>query len=208
MEDIKENKPFYKKGWFIAIAIIFLLAIIIPAFMEKSNIQNTSSKNENVKPEKPKKTDSEVIKEIEARIKEYQQSMKKYYPTKEMLTTLNDDWLKLIVAEETYKNAIEKEQKLIYEKAKALFPVVDRIRRQVYAKLIESEMLDKGFNYEVSAQGKNNEILKIKYALMSNALIYNLRNKANLDKSAHKLGFKKIIFTDGFDRTWTVDLSK
>lgn len=52
MKEIRENKPFCKTNWFIAIAIIFLLSIIIPALMEKSNIQNIPSKNENIKPEK------------------------------------------------------------------------------------------------------------------------------------------------------------
>lgn len=40
MENIKTNKPFYKKAWFLVVTTIALFGIIIPALMYKSNIQN------------------------------------------------------------------------------------------------------------------------------------------------------------------------
>ena len=37
-------------------------------------------------------------------------------------------------------------------------------------------------------------------------LVYKFQNEMKINDQARVFGFKKIIYTDGYDETWTVDL--
>lgn len=45
---------------------------------------------------------------------------------------------------------------------------------------------------------------------MSQPLVYKFQNEIKLDEQAEKLGFTKLVYTNGFEsalgQTWTVDL--
>lgn len=47
--------------------------------------------------ETPKKTDLEILAEIENRLNEYEKMLKEYYPDESMLKTLSEDLEKLII---------------------------------------------------------------------------------------------------------------
>ncbi len=47
-----------------------------------------------------------------------------------------------------------------------------------------------------------------KYVLMSKALAYKIANEGRTLESAKNVGFKKLVFTDGFNNSWTYDLTK
>lgn len=156
----------------------------------------------------PKRTDSEILAEIESRLNEYQKKLKGYYPDDDMLKTLSEDSLKLTILEAGYAKPDNETQKKTLMKAKALRPKVEVLRRDVYAKTLERAMLDKGFNSEVQARGAGKQVLEYKYALMSKALVYKLTNEGKVLESAKNVGFTKLIFTDGFNSSWTYDLTK
>lgn len=79
--------------------------------------------------------------------------------------------------------------------------------RKKYASTLEYNFLDNKLNVEVSTQGKDNTQLKLKYALMSKVFVHQLL-KTDFAENTKKLGFKKIIFTDGYNDTWELDTSK
>lgn len=60
----------------------------------------------------------------------------------------------------------------------------------------------------VKVKGKNSDILEIKYVLMSRPLVYKLANDGKVYQTAKEWGFKKIVFSDGYDSSWTYDLTK
>ncbi len=196
--------PIYKKKCFWVIAGLIFLAIILPVLMKQ-----IKPKPE-VKTEKPtaQKDIETLINECEQHVVEYREKLKKYHPTYEMLYNLSRDWMILTLTVENYKTLNNKEGKAIYTRANVLLPIVDRMRREVFAQLLEEEMLKRGLNYEVSVKGKNNEILKIKYPLMTKALIYKMRKESDIESSAYLSGFKKVIYTDGVTMEWEVDLSQ
>jgi hypothetical protein len=125
-----------------------------------------------------------------------------------MVKTLSEDTLKLVILEAGYAKPENETQKKTLVKAESLRPRVEVLRRDVYAKTLERAMLGKGFNTEVQAKGASKQVLEYKYALMSKALMYKLANEGRTLESARNVGFKKLIFTDGFNSSWTYDLTK
>ncbi len=202
------EKPWYKKWWgvlLIIFGVLTLINIVTRQPQEKNQAPTTSVSQTQ---QAPKKTDSEILVEIENRLGEYQKKLKGYYPDDDMLKTLSEDVLKLVILETGYAKPENETQKKTLLKAKSLRPKVEILRRDVYAKTLERAMLDKGFNTEVKAKGANKQVLEYKYALMSKALVYKLANEGRTLESAKNVDFKKLIFTDGFNSSWTYDLTK
>lgn len=98
----------------------------------------------------------------------------------------------------------EKVKKLAQEKIDA--KIAEQIRKK-YASTLEYNFLDNKLNVEVSTEGKANTQLKLKYVLMSKVFVHQLL-KTDFAENTKKLGFKKIIFTDGHNDTWELDTSK
>ena len=70
------------------------------------------------------------------------------------------------------------------------------------AELMDQQVLQAGYNVEISDLEGKNLALRIKYALMNRALVYQIMQQ--LDTSGlWDNGFKKVILTDGYDDTWT-----
>jgi hypothetical protein len=82
--------------------------------------------------------------------------------------------------------------------------------RQMYASATEESFMKDGMDISVTASGAMKDQLRLKFALMSQPLIYKLQNEVDLPKVARSLGFRKIVYTNGFEgsmgNTWTVDL--
>ena len=71
--------------------------------------------------------------------------------------------------------------------------------RKQFAKKLEETMIETGrMNVDVTPSGKNYTVLTIKWALASKVTSRDL-DKSGLIEKAKGVGFKKVIFTDGWD---------
>jgi len=77
--------------------------------------------------------------------------------------------------------------------------------RKAWADLYEAVLLAQGMDVSTSVSGRNNTTLKITYALMSRPVVFQLRNTADFRNGIQENGFKKVILTDGYSRTWTLE---
>jgi hypothetical protein len=155
--------------------------------------------------------DKKTVDEIEQRLHDNRESLKKYYATKDKIKQAQDDLIQLAAFAAIYSSErAPKEGKGLGQRAKSLGVQVELQGRELYASTMEQIFIKQGMDARVTARGKEKEQLHISYALMSRPLIYQLRNEASLETGARSFGFKKIIFTNGFDSsigsTWTVDL--
>jgi hypothetical protein len=155
--------------------------------------------------------DKQTVDRIEQRLRDNRESLKKYYATKDKIEHAQDDLIQLAVFVAIYSSEkAPKQGKGLGERAKSLGAQVEQQRRELYASMMEQIFIKQGMDARVTARGKEKEQLHISYALMSRPLIYQFRNEASLETGARSFGFKKIIFTNGFDSsigsTWTVDL--
>lgn len=155
--------------------------------------------------------DKNTVDEIEQRIRDNRESLKRYYATNDKIKQAQDDLIQLAAFAAIYSGErASKEGKVLGERAKTLGVQVEQQVRELYASTMEQIFIKQGMDAHVKATGKQKEQLHISYALMSRPLIYRLRNEASLESGARSFGFKKIIFSNGFDgsfdSTWTVDL--
>ncbi|MDP2024832.1 hypothetical protein [Sulfuriferula sp.] len=81
----------------------------------------------------------------------------------------------------------------------AVFQAAGRVEaRKDFAKNLENAFIEKRMNTDVSASGSKNTVLRIKWALASKVSAHDL-SKSDVLESAETAGFKKVIFTDGYD---------
>jgi hypothetical protein len=79
-------------------------------------------------------------------------------------------------------------------------------QRKSFADQLETNYLDKGMDVTVSVSGPNNTTIKMKYVLMSRPMVHKLINDSGVISTFRSQGFKKAIFTDGYNDTWTYDI--
>ncbi len=90
--------------------------------------------------------------------------------------------------------------------AEAAFRAIARAEaRKHFAKNLEQVFLEKRMDTDVSASGTKNTVLKIKWVLASRVTANDL-SKSGILEQAENSGFKKVIFTDGYERQWWWDL--
>lgn len=81
---------------------------------------------------------------------------------------------------------------------------VNRIEdRKKFAKSYEKELLKKGADVYVTTLGKDSTTLHISHILMNRPRVYNFSNNPSSMATLKSLGFKKVIMTDGYDKTWS-----
>lgn len=83
----------------------------------------------------------------------------------------------------------------------------DSSGRSAYASRTEEDFLKKGMDVTVRVGGKKNTTLTISYVLMGRPTVYNLINDPDYIDRLKKLGFKVVVFTDGYDHTWRINLA-
>jgi hypothetical protein len=71
------------------------------------------------------------------------------------------------------------------------------------AKTFENQMLDGGYNMDVTAEGPRHTVLRIKWILADKVLVRALSKKGEMFSNARDAGFKSVVLTDGYDETWT-----
>jgi len=101
----------------------------------------------------------------------------------------------------------EKEQKAKNEAQAKIEEKLAEENRVKFAQRAEYSFLDNRLNITVTTSGKKQTTIKLRYALMSKVFIHQVL-KSEFTKNAKQAGFKKIIFTDGYDDTWTLDIDK
>jgi hypothetical protein len=204
-------KKWYKTGW--GILIIFLgLCILMNAIFgndtKQSQVTKPTGKTVQRTAQSPKKTDLEILTEIENRVKQFQSHLRKYYPEDDMQRTLSDDLRKITIAEFGYSKPENEEQRKVLSKAKMLRPKVELLEREVYAGIMERKLMEKGIDANVKAIGEGKRTLLYKHALVTRASAYKLMNESPMAETARNLGFKKIVFKNFFDDSWTYDLTR
>lgn len=79
------------------------------------------------------------------------------------------------------------------------------IRRQ-YGKAVEKFFLDQGMDVYVTIEGPEARTLRLKYILMSRPLAHQISNNVKTLDTWRALGFRTVVLTDGYDKTWRLDL--
>jgi hypothetical protein len=78
--------------------------------------------------------------------------------------------------------------------------------RITFAKTVENQMLDQGFNFDVVTVGAKHTTLRMKWALASKVAAHQISENTQMFETARELGFKRMELTDGFDFTWSWNL--
>lgn len=78
--------------------------------------------------------------------------------------------------------------------------------RQDYASAREVAFLKQGMDVSVRTGGVHATTLTLSYVLMGRPTVFNLVNDSAFMGAIDELGFKTVIFTDGYDHTWTYDV--
>jgi hypothetical protein len=152
--------------------------------------------------------DKKYLAEVEARIKEYREKQKKFYPTEAGVKIITEDIARLVLVQSSYEKSDSPTEKNLYSQAQKLSGHIDLFAREMYAKFMEGQMMEKSVGMKIEAAGDGKKILAIKYVLMSDVMVYQLRNNGGIDNQAKVYGFEKIIFTDGYKHKWTVKLNE
>jgi len=143
---------------------------------------------------------------VEAQLKENAQKLKKYYGTKSQLEDSTADLLKLGMVRAQYEKSEVKAERALAVRADALFTKVGQQQRAIYASIVEENFIKNGMDIRTSIEGSKKDHLRLKYVLMSKPLVYKFQNEMKLDEQAKVFGFTKLIYSDGYNESWTVDL--
>ena len=167
-------------------------------------------------PEQPKDPavelaeETQAVAEIDQRLKENTERLKKYYASADQVKQASRDIIRLALIKGIYAHSKENDQKSLSQRAGRLLPQIEQQVRLLYASFLMVNFVKNGIDAQVSATGKDKKRLRISYALMSQPLVYKFQNEIKIDRQAAPLGFTQIIYTNGFDgslgNTWAVDL--
>jgi hypothetical protein len=128
-----------------------------------------------------------------------------------------EDYLRTISkASPEYKEAqkllagIEKENERI-RKQQAQLQAQQQIanqkaEREAIIDRLESNLLKQGMDFYFNWEGPGGDTLRIKYVLMSRPVVYNITNETDFLNNLRAVGVKKVIFTDGYDESWSYNL--
>jgi len=75
--------------------------------------------------------------------------------------------------------------------------------RKEYAESLEYDLLNNSrMDTTITTSGKNNTTIKIKYILVSRVFVNELTKKEEFINNLRRLGFNKLVFTDGYHGDW------
>lgn len=80
--------------------------------------------------------------------------------------------------------------------------------RRDFATTIEENFLKRGFDVVMKTSGDNHQTLTMRYILMNRPFLYQIVNETDFLQNCKRLGFKQIVFTNGYDDTWRYDVAK
>lgn len=155
--------------------------------------------------------DTRAFADMEQRITSNATYLDKYYATQEMVSQSSTDVLALTAMEVYYGEPDRSpEAKALAQKAAALLPRAERQSRQLHASALENILVKNGMDVDIEARGPEKDELHITYALMSKPMVYQFQNELKVDEQAISFGYKRIVYTNGFEsslgQTWSVTL--
>jgi hypothetical protein len=155
-------------------------------------------------------SDDRTLKEMDKKLNKLRAKLNKYYATADDVKGLMQDVTLLTVAKAAYETGKSDTEKRLHAKSAALLPKAQLTLREAYASSIEEIFIKTGMDAQVKAVGDGKKTLRIRYALMSQPLIYKFQNEIKIDEQAKNVGFSKLVYTNGFEsslgKTWTVNL--
>jgi hypothetical protein len=80
--------------------------------------------------------------------------------------------------------------------------------REQYADTVERQMLAQGYDMTVRAEGTRKTTLRLQWVGMSRPVIYGYINDREVVRTLKAMGFKRVVFTDGFESTWRYEVDK
>jgi|GEM_PF-1073146 len=107
---------------------------------------------------------------------------------------------KEVQAEEAKRQKIKEAEEAKRQKIKEIE------NRKEFAEILERTYLERMADVYVGTSGKEHTILTIKWILMSRPEVHDTINREEEMKIIKGMGFKKIVFTNGYDSTWTHNL--
>ena len=86
---------------------------------------------------------------------------------------------------------------------------LDETTRVAAAKVMENSLLDKGLDVDVNATGIHHKTLRLKWILVSKVTAYQFaRDGGETFANLKDAGFTKLVITDGYDESWSWNLSR
>lgn len=80
-------------------------------------------------------------------------------------------------------------------------------KRMAFTNTTESTYLLRGMDVHLEVRGANADTFYMKYALLGRPDVYQFINNQHLMANMKQMGFKRAILTDGYDKTWNLDLA-
>ena len=161
-------------------------------------------------PEQTSAQAKQHITDIEVHLKEHRESLRKFYGSASQVNQSSQDLMRLTIIAVEAKQSKDKEDVALAERANALVTQVAQQTRILYASSMEENFIKAGLDAKISADGAQRDQLTVRYALMSKPLVYKFQNEMNLDDQARKFGFKRVVYTNGFEsslgKTWSINL--
>jgi hypothetical protein len=110
-----------------------------------------------------------------------------------------DQWVHAtLVGPDRPESPEEKKQRLADEKQKAANErLAGKLARELYAKNLREQFLDKGFDIKVRVSGAQSERITYQFVLFTDVWSHRFQ-KDGLINQAAKLGFKRVDMTDGY----------
>ncbi len=182
-----------------------------PEYAGVEKLKNEVAEKEKIQGFENKQTsDDRTLKEMDEKLNSLRAKFNKYYATADDVNGLMQDVTLLTVAKAAYKTGKSDTEKRLHAKSAALLPRAQLTLREAYASSIEEIFIKTGMDAQVKAVGDGKKTLRIKYALMSQPLIYKFQNEIKIDEQAKNVGFSKLVYTNGFEsslgKSWIVNL--
>lgn len=83
--------------------------------------------------------------------------------------------------------------------------------REDWARTFERQMLDQGMDVRVSLRGSRKTVVKVTYVLIGRVGVHQITNGGSMRPGStlanlQDLGFRKVVFSDGYDESYSYDL--
>ena len=203
----KQNTIVIIGGTIAMIVFVTLFVILAILVDKKKERQQLAAAPAAAKPaETPAPTPKPDPKEIIAKLKAIMTRDKEFAP-RSTLGEMND-----LISQLDPNSKERKEAEALYFKQQQKVDKLDELAkltaRRVMAKAMEEKMLQQGFDCYISTSGKDHRVFTMKYVLMSRPFVYKIQNEMTLLQDLREAGFHKAVFTDGYDDTWSFDLTQ
>jgi hypothetical protein len=203
-----------QKGWFlIGIGLVLIFYMIFAILLSCSDVAERD-----ITKKAALEADNKIRTKFLNNVEDYYQGLvtkhkeKKYDEANNILSLFkryNQMNYKDVLELEKKTNAeMGKKRKEQQKEAVKLAKVFMKSGRENIANELEKRYLSNGMDVRITLSGPEKTIMRMEYVLMSRPLIYKITNETDFLQNLKTLGFKKVIFTDGYYHSWTYTLAK